>query len=40
VLDAADLEFIDVRGLLELDRYAVQNGGTVVLRSPRASCPG
>ena len=39
VLDATDLEFIDVRGLLELDRYAVQNGGTVVLRSPPSFVP-
>jgi anti-anti-sigma regulatory factor len=34
VLDAIDLEFIDVRALLELDRYAAQNGATLVLRSP------
>jgi anti-anti-sigma regulatory factor len=32
-IDAADLEFIDVRGLLTLDRHAVSTGATIVLRS-------
>jgi anti-anti-sigma regulatory factor len=33
IIDAADLEFIDVRGLLTLDRYATSSGATIVLRS-------
>ena len=34
VLDATDLEFIDVRALRELDRHAADTGATLVLRSP------
>jgi hypothetical protein len=34
VLDATDLEFIDVRALRELDGYAADTGATLVLRSP------
>jgi anti-anti-sigma regulatory factor len=33
IIDAADLEFIDVRGLLTLDRHAAGCGATIVLRS-------
>ena len=33
VLDATDLEFIDVRALRELDRHAADAGATLVLRS-------
>jgi hypothetical protein len=34
VIDAGDLEFIDHRALVTLDRYAVTRQATVVLRSP------
>lgn len=34
VIDATNLEFIDVRGLLTLDRYAAANDVVMVLRSP------
>ena len=34
VIDAADLKFIDIRGLLTLDRHAAANGAILVLRSP------
>ena len=43
VLDATDLEFIDVRALRELDRHAADAGATLVLRSPpypRAAADG
>jgi len=33
IIDATDLEFIDVRGMLTLDRYAAAGGATIVLRS-------
>ncbi|MDT0352117.1 MEDS domain-containing protein [Pseudonocardia charpentierae] len=33
IIDATDLEFIDVRGMLTLDRYAMAGGATIVLRS-------
>jgi hypothetical protein len=36
IIDAADLEFIDVRGLLTLDRHAAGTGATIVLRSAPA----
>jgi anti-anti-sigma regulatory factor len=36
IIDVADLEFIDVRGLLTLDRYAAGTGATIVLRSAPA----
>jgi hypothetical protein len=36
VIDAADLKFIDIRGLLTLDRYAAATETTMVLRSPPA----
>jgi anti-anti-sigma regulatory factor len=36
IIDAADLEFIDVRGLLTLDRHAAGCGATIVLRSAPA----
>jgi anti-anti-sigma regulatory factor len=36
IIDAADLEFIDVHGLLTLDRHAAGAGATIVLRSPPA----
>jgi anti-anti-sigma regulatory factor len=36
VIDAANLEFIDVRGLLTLDRHAAGTGATIVLRSAPA----
>jgi hypothetical protein len=39
VLDTTDLEFIDVRALRELDRYAAQNGATLLLRSPPSIVP-
>jgi hypothetical protein len=39
VLDATDLEFVDVRALRELDRYAAGTGATVVLRAPPPSLP-
>jgi len=34
VVDATNLEFIDVRGLLTLDRHAAANDATMVLRDP------
>jgi hypothetical protein len=34
VVDASDLAFIDVRGLLALERHAAGNEGSLVLRSP------
>ena len=34
VLEATDLEFIDVRALRDLDRHAADAGATLVLRSP------
>jgi DcmR-like sensory protein/STAS domain-containing protein len=34
VLDATDLEFIDVRALRELDGHAADTGATLVLRAP------
>jgi len=34
VLDATDLEFIDVRALRELNHHAADAGATLVLRSP------
>ena len=36
VIDAADLKFIDIRGLLTLDRHAAANDAILVLRSPPA----
>ena len=36
VIDATELEFIDVRGLLTLDRHAAANDTIIVLRSPPA----
>jgi hypothetical protein len=36
VIDAADLRFIDIRGLLTLDRHAAANEAILVLRSPPA----
>jgi MEDS: MEthanogen/methylotroph, DcmR Sensory domain/STAS domain len=36
VLDATDLEFVDVRTLRDLDRHAADAGATLVLRSPPA----
>jgi anti-anti-sigma regulatory factor len=36
IIDVTDLEFIDVRGLLALDRHAAAADATVVLRSPQA----
>ena len=33
VVDATGLEFMDVRGLLTLDRYAAAGDATMVLRS-------
>jgi anti-anti-sigma regulatory factor len=39
VLDATDLEFIDFRALLELDRYVTQQGSNLVLRSPPDMVP-
>ena len=36
IIDATDLEFMDVRGLLTLDRYAAGSGATIVLRSAPA----
>jgi len=36
VIDAADLQFIDIRGLLTLDRHAAANEAILVLRSPPA----
>jgi MEDS: MEthanogen/methylotroph, DcmR Sensory domain len=36
VIDAADLRFIDIRGLLTLHRHAVANEAILVLRSPPA----
>jgi MEDS: MEthanogen/methylotroph, DcmR Sensory domain/STAS domain len=36
VIDAADLKFIDIRGLLTLDRHAIRTEATLVLRSPPA----
>ena len=40
VLDATDLECIDVRAMRELDRHAARTGATLVLRSPPTSCRG
>jgi len=34
VLDATELEFVDVRALRDLDRHAADAGATLVLRSP------
>ena len=34
VVDATGLEFMDVRGLLTLDRYAAASDAIMVLRSP------
>ena len=34
VIDATNLEFIDVRGLLTLDRHAAASDAIMVLRSP------
>src|ERR687897_35547 len=34
VIDAADLKFIDIRGLLTLDRHAIRTEAAPVLRSP------
>ena len=34
VIDVTNLEFIDVRGLLTLDRYAAGSDAVIVLRSP------
>ena len=34
MINAADLKFVDIRGLLTLDRHAVANGAILVLRSP------
>ena len=39
VLDATDLEFIDFRALIELDRCASRHDATLVLRSPPAVVP-
>jgi hypothetical protein len=39
VLDAADLEFVDVRALRELDRYAAHRGAALELRSPPSFLP-
>jgi hypothetical protein len=39
VLDATDLEFIDFRALIELDRCAIRRNATLVLRSPPAVVP-
>jgi hypothetical protein len=39
VLDASDLEFIDVHGLRELDRYAADSGATLVLGSAPSFVP-
>jgi hypothetical protein len=39
VLDASDLEFIDVRGLRELDRYAAHSRATLVLLSAPSFVP-
>src|SRR5918995_4794227 len=39
VLEAADLEFIDFRALIELDRCATRHSATLVLRSPPAVVP-
>jgi len=39
VLDATDLEFIDFRALIELDRCATRRNATLVLRSPPAVVP-
>jgi len=36
VIDAADLKFIDIRGLLTLDRHAIRTEAAMVLRSPPA----
>jgi anti-anti-sigma regulatory factor len=37
VLDTTDLEFVDVRALLELDRYVAGTGAALALRSPPPS---
>ena len=34
VVDATGLEFMDIRGLLILDRYAAASDAIMVLRSP------
>jgi hypothetical protein len=39
VLDATDLEFVDVRAMRELNRYAADRGATVLLRSPPSFVP-
>ena len=39
VLDAADLEFIDVRAMRDLDHHAADAGATLVLRSPPIVVP-
>jgi hypothetical protein len=39
VLDATELEFIDFRALIELDRCAIQYRATLVLRSPPTVVP-
>jgi len=39
VLDATDLEFIEFRALLELDRYVTRQNATLVLQSPPAMVP-
>ena len=39
VLDAYGLEFVDVRALRELNRYAADRGATVLLRSPPSFVP-
>jgi len=36
LIDATNLEFIDIRGLLTLDRHAAANDAILVLRSPPA----
>jgi anti-anti-sigma regulatory factor len=36
IIDATELTFIDIRGLLALDRHAAATDATVVLRSPPA----
>jgi hypothetical protein len=33
VLEATDLEFVDVRAMRDLERYAADAGATLVLRS-------
>ena len=39
VLDATDLEFVDVRAMRELNRYAADRRATVLLRSPPSFVP-